>query len=386
MYVISGCPRSGTSLMMDLMRVAYGEERLLGTKFPSQDRIEKAEKQRPNESDEKYRIRKYVMDRMKEESKVEKRFEETKDMNPNGFWEMLYTVQGCHYRFGDLDRLDKLLKEEKKSFCKIVSQGLANSDPKYVDKVIFMIRHPRAVAKSQERLRRPGPMGAVAQAQIDGENIKIHTPEMFIDVTGMASKWIIRNPEIPIYHVLYDELLEKPEEILDGIQEFIGEKGNISEASKQINKKLRRSMPEEVDNPLWEDAEFVYEKFLEREYEEIVKYLSKPDIVFNRMKERFTCLRSRIPVNHVICSVCRNKKSTYIDNQKKILEKYNIDWRNEPCIFECGYNYGFKQLTVEESIKHNFWEDGVDPLNIEEQTFFDSLFGYDDNVPYMFMK
>ena len=40
MYVVSGCPRSGTSLMMDLMRVAYGEKRLLGKKFPQDEQME----------------------------------------------------------------------------------------------------------------------------------------------------------------------------------------------------------------------------------------------------------------------------------------------------------------------------------------------------------
>jgi hypothetical protein len=45
-----------------------------------------------------------------------------------------------------------------------------------------------------------------------------------------------------------------------------------------------------------------------------------------------------------------------------------IDWENEPCIYECGYNLGFKPLTVEESIENNFWKEGVDPINIPEET------------------
>lgn len=367
MYVVSGCPRSGTSLGMDLMRVAYGDDRLLGKKFPQESRKEEIEKRRPNETDEQYTTRMYCLNRTRNDEAIEARLEQTKDMNPNGFWEMLYTVQGCHYRYADLERLDKLLTEEKKSFCKIVSQGLAQSDPKYIDKVIFMIRHPRAVAKSQERLVRPGPLGDIARTKVDGEKLKVHSPEMFINVTGMVSYWFKRNPDIPVLYVFYDELLQNPDKVLSEIQEFIGEKGDMVSAAKQINKKLKRSEPEDVPSPLWEDAEFVYDNFLKRDYQKIVDYLSRPDIAFNRYTLQYPCLRSGRPVRPDICDVCRNKKSSYIKDKKKIAKKKKIDWENEPCIYECGYRLGFKPLSIKESIENNFWKDGVEPINIPEE-------------------
>ena len=43
-----------------------------------------------------------------------------------------------------------------------------------------------------------------------------------------------------------------------------------------------------------------------------------------------------------------------------------IDWKIEPCIYECGHNKGYKQLTIEESIENNFWKDGILPINIPE--------------------
>jgi len=364
MYVVSGCPRSGTSLMMDLMRVAYGKDRLLGKKFPQEEQIEQMKKQGDNESDAQYQTRMYVMSQRRDDEAVKKNLEHAKDMNPNGFWEMLYTVQGCHYRFNDLDRLDDLLKEETKSFCKIVSQGLAKSDPQYIDKVIFMIRHPRAVAKSQEKLSRPGPLGELSNATIDGEPIKIHTPEMFINVTGMVSNWFIRNPNVQVHYVIYDELLEDPSTVLNGVRKFIGEDGDFGNAIKRINKKLRRSQPEDVKNNLWADAEFVYDHFVARKYQEIADYLERPDIQININNTNYMCLRNGLRVTPAICKVCRAKKSTYIENQKKSERVHPRNWEKQPCVFECGYNIEFKPLSIEESIKNNFWKDGVDPINI----------------------
>ncbi len=38
MLIISGCPRSGTSVQMDIHRAVFGEERILGAKFPQEKR------------------------------------------------------------------------------------------------------------------------------------------------------------------------------------------------------------------------------------------------------------------------------------------------------------------------------------------------------------
>ena len=41
MIIVSGCARSGTSLMMDCLRVALGEDKILGHKFPHKEAIKK---------------------------------------------------------------------------------------------------------------------------------------------------------------------------------------------------------------------------------------------------------------------------------------------------------------------------------------------------------
>ena len=346
MIVVSGCPRSGTSLMMDLMRTALGEDRILGTKFPREGDLNP--EQHEEEPDHMYQIRQYLWEKNKEE--IIKDFNESKDMNPNGFWEMLYSVQGCYYRFRDADRLDKLLKEDESnmSVCKIVSQGLINSDPRFIDKIVYMVRHPRAVAKSQERLKRNFPLKEM-------EDWVIHTPEMFINVTGLAARWLVKNPK-PVQLVFFDELMTDPKEIMLDLKEFIGG-GDFDKASEKIEPKLNRSKPEDIPNKLWEEAENVYEMLCIEDFEGIVEYLKDPKLQIHRSpdKRRWRCLRTGSITVEDQCNNCvASEKVRY--NFRKQAESVGIDWRNEPCLFECGMDMDREQYkTIEQSIKENTW-------------------------------
>jgi len=344
MIVVSGCPRSGTSLMMNLLRIALGEDRILGSKITGE--FGPGEKEE-NESEGVYQVRKYLWGLNKEE--FQKEYERTRSMNPNGYWEMLYTVLGVYYRLEDVERLDKLIKEpkDKLSVAKIVSQGLYQSDPRYIDKIIYMIRHPRVVAKSQERLMRTIPL----------EDVVIHTPEMYIQVTGMASRWLVANPDIPIQYVFFDDLIEKPTKVLQEVKTFLDE-GDFDKAAGEIEPALRRSYPEDVRSNLWEEAEIVYKLFINKEYAEIVKYLDNPKLWVYTDKRQFPCLRRGMPTTHLECQQC-------IDNEmvRKNFRSYatgeDIKWKNLPCLFECGMNIHKNDfLTIEESINNNSWLPG----------------------------
>jgi len=353
MWVVSGCPRSGTSLMMDLLRVTFGEDRILGKKFPQEEHIEEMKKQNELETDQQYATRMYIHEKLRDEEKIKKDLSESKDLNPNGFWEMLYTVQGCYFRFFDADRLETLLTEEKKSICKIVSQGLFQSDPRYIDKIIYMIRHPRAVAKSQERLKRQFPFSEDGKIIIDNEEIKIHTPEMYINVTTMASKWFIKYPNIEVKFVYFDDLISEPKRILTEIQDFLGE-GNFEKAISQINPKLKRSYPEDIDSPFWEEAEFIYNRFIKQDYQSIVEYMTNPNLMIHRKNKRWYCCRVGRSVVENECLSCFNNKETK-ENYKKFAEQQGINWRAEPCVFECGYHPENDPITIEKSILNNNW-------------------------------
>jgi len=353
MWVVSGCPRSGTSLMMDLLRVTFGEERILGKKFPQEEHIEQMKKQNENETDHQYAARMYIHKKLRDEEKIKKDLEESKDMNPNGFWEMLYTVKGCYFRFFDSDRLEKILTEEKKSICKIVSQGLIQSDPIYIDKIIYMIRHPRAVAKSQEKLKRQFPFSDGGKILIDNEEVKVHTPEMYINVTAMAAKWFVKYPNVEVKFVYFDELISEPKKVLTEVQEFLGE-GDFEKAIAQINPKLNRSYPENIDSPFWEDAEFIYNNFIQQNYNEIIEYMKVPERMIHRKNNRWYCCRINRLVVENECLNCINNEVTR-ENFKIFAEQKKINWKEEPCIFECSHHPENNPITIEESIANNSW-------------------------------
>ena len=54
MIVVSGCPRSGTSLTMDCMRHAFGEDRIMGKKFPQERKYVFMKEQFEGEDDNAY--------------------------------------------------------------------------------------------------------------------------------------------------------------------------------------------------------------------------------------------------------------------------------------------------------------------------------------------
>lgn len=373
LLIVSGCPRSGTSVCMDIQRVAHGEENILGEKFPQETRKQMREKmleRQEGEPEHDHIVRKYLIEKQIEQEKnsMSEEEREFKDMNPEGFWEMAFTVRGVVYQAQFKELLSKILAGKEHKVCKVVSQGLLNSDPMYLGKIIYMIRHPRAVAKSQERLRRqlPDPI-------VNGKKVKFHTPEMYISVTGQAARFFLMYPEVPVRFFHYEELLERPKEIIDEMQEFVGY-GDYSKAYGIVQPKLNRSKHENVPNNLWEDAMFVYEEFCKaakiinsggkreeanKHFEAILKYLSNPKNEFNRSKRHWRCYRAKMNVNEVMCKACMSNPGVRENlklHSEKTEGKFTKHWSKEPCLFECGLDLDReKYLTIEESIKNNFW-------------------------------
>jgi len=60
--VVSGCPRSGTSLMMDCLRTAFGDDRIIGNKFPQEERVNLGLDKHTEETDDEFAARRYVTD------------------------------------------------------------------------------------------------------------------------------------------------------------------------------------------------------------------------------------------------------------------------------------------------------------------------------------
>lgn len=343
MYVVSGCPRSGTSLMMGILREVFGDDRILGTKFPFEDKYIASLKKQKAETEKQYEYRLFTNNILN--PNTSKEIETSKDMNPCGFWECEFTVNGIKWDIKNCDYIENT----KNKICKIVSQGLANSDPKYINKIIYMLRDPKSVAKSQERLKR--------KLSINGEDIyennTVHTPLMFINVTVQAAKWLNKFKHIPVIFVKYDELLDNSHTVLKNIEEFLQD-GDFSESHNIINQKLKRSKPEDIDNELWEDASIIYEAFCDKDFDFIEKYISNPDININRQARKWMCLRTKTKMVEKHCLECKSS-SKFRNNLKSHAIDNKIDWLNMPCAFECAFDVDNDLISIDESISNNFW-------------------------------
>ena len=339
--VISGCPRSGTSLMMLCLKNAIGEDKIIGEKWPN--RIKKGQ----NESEENFQKRKYIRDFFKTEEE-EKREKHSENMNPNGFWECRYTVQGIQWH----PNMPKI----KDKYVKIVNQGLSRSDPDYIGKVLIMNRHPRKVAKSQENIIQM-PMLSIDEK----ENIKVHTPKMYCNTFMSLSHWITNNKkESNIKVIDYDDLVSTPNEILKEINLFFNE-GDFS--NHPINSNLKRSNPEKIDHHLWEHAENIYELVKNYKWKEIVEYGQKHRKDFIKEDVSTPCTRLGRTVSYNECQMCLLKKHEFLFNSIKQAEQRGIDWKNQPCMYRCLKDIDNELISMNESVKNNHWIDYFNSLS-----------------------
>lgn len=365
LYVVSGCPRSGTSLMMDCFRVALGEDRLVGQQFPYEHRMEKQRNKQRGESDAEYAFRCYCMDNLKDPDNEAERIEKSRDMNPNGFWEHgNFTCGGITYKFQHRHALREMLEADPPQFIKIVSQGLIPSDPTYLDKIVFMVRHPFAVAKSQERLRREGGLFKTAAGkEVDlFSDLVINSPEMFIRVTGMAARFFLASTGIEVLMVDFDDLIEDPETQLMRVQEFLGE-GDFKAAVSRINPKLRRSYPDIDGHAIWDEAKTAYNLLREQQFPQLVRLTSKAESEINKRENHWLCVRHMQPMVRAHCMLCKSMDENgkqFRDSLKDLAEDREIDWRNQPCAFEVAFDVDGSLISIEESVSNNFWKEDDD--------------------------
>lgn len=370
--VVSGCPRSGTSLMMHLILTAVGEDRIYGSKFPQEPRMEKPSKF-PGETDAEYQWRLYCEELIEEKSwdqilkDRQEDFKQSVDMNPNGFWETRFVSAGLKRNIGSIPVMEEIAAKDKPTYIKVVSQGLARSDPALIKKVIFMLRDPGSVAKSQERLKRDMKLinpDTMRQYNFWHEVGTVNSPAMFIEVSVVAARWMKMFPEVPIHFVLYNDLISNPHETLAKVQNFLGE-GDFQTAASVINPKLKRSYPDLEGNSLREDAEKVFELLKSKDWDGIEKFAMDRKTQTAREVRRWLCVRSMVETNDHICKTCKTKSLRHYRGSAKaeaIAKK--IDWRDRPCAYEVAFNLDEPLISIEESIENNFWIDNDSHLKV----------------------
>ena len=399
MIVVSGCPRSGTSLMMNILKEALGEDRIMGSKFPMEDRLlgkTRADKEKLRAGQKKFlennpymkyvaekrteiaekrqqKIRAHEEERLKiqekrnaqniatlkdrtkaarrriltKEQRLEKnreQLENAKDMNPNGFYECKYTVQGISYGRGNdvLGELVRIKEDKKETIVKIVSQGLARSDGDFIESVVFMVRDPRAVAKSQEKLNRS------TKEELNGKASPMHSAKMFNKVSYDVAIWLRAHPEIPVHIVNYDNLIDDPETTMTELFEFIGS-GRWDDVKDVIDTSLRRSEPEDREGAEWEIAAAIFEPMKSGDWEGVIEARNRVNKELPR--QNFFCARTWSGHTRFECDACRSHFHTRNNFRQKAIDN-GIDWENTPCAYDCLE----EGKTIEESISGNHWK------------------------------
>ena len=263
-----------------------------------------------------------------------------RDLNPDGFRECAWTVNGIREGIGPAPLWSQVGDNK---VVKIVSRGLAASDPAHIGRVVYLNRNPREVAKSQERLRRI--IGGVESGLV------VHSPDMYIRTHLAAARWMAEHrPDV--YVLDYADLLAEPTTTLARLSDWLGE--DVTPGASCVKPSLHRSKPQQIDDEQWEDAEAVYALVAAADWQGIADMFSTGDTATERAGRRWMCDRLGQAVSARQCEVCVSVKSVR-ENFRATAEARGIDWHNLPCAWECGANLDAEPVPVELSIARSHW-------------------------------
>lgn len=352
---VTGSPRGGTSLTMQIFAHAMGEDRIIYTKPDSKG----AKRKLPPEVDA-------LMKWANKRDGIDETKERKKDMNPRGFYEG-WPCMGIPWSLVNHQRMKRVEEMPERKIAKIVGEGLSKTNPEYIESVVVILRPPRFVAKSQEKL--------AGQINIRDKNegmhnvrreSNIHTPDFWISHMTSVAEWLNAFPLIPVHVIEYENLLSQEGKAaeLQSLQDFIGEGDFIGAGGEAIDTTLRRSSPREENAPEVE-ADF---RFAESLYP-LLKAKNWPGVLFayrkwrrtkyneakGRKPDQYLCYRVNLPVHRRTCEECL-KRGTVMQNLKRRAESTDVNWIKEPCVYECANREdGEDYKTPEESIAANFW-------------------------------
>lgn len=224
--IVSGEPRSGTSLMMQTLK-------LLGMTI--------WHKERENISQE-----------LRKQSEL---------LNPKGFYELPIVSKGIN-----LTKIQEKnpsfyqeIIDNDNSVIKLVTHGLINTDINLINKIIFCTRDPRAIAWSQTDL--------VQNVMVSGKDGEWIYPKLNITCNSYIVniyRFLQKLPEFPkkIIYIDYQNMNEQPDVEINKIIEFL----EISPTEKQIQDAINNVDPDlnrSSDPPIltgseWDMADRLY--------------------------------------------------------------------------------------------------------------------------------
>ena len=343
-------------MMMQCLLAGIGRERLFGEEFPNVEIRRRFENRQERETDEQYRYRMYMHRVMN--PGYDQREEHSRKMNPKGFWECPFTVSGILWRPDIHDQVQEFLDQIGKPnemFCKIVSSGLSRSDPRFVSRIVLMVRDPVSVAKSQENLVRSFKYMNNGRPTDLFAGMRIHSPKAFIDSTIMLAGFMLKHG-IPFHVVNYDDVLENPGSVLGGVFEFLVEKkADLVKAAGAIDPDLKRSLPEPKPSLLWEDADVVYQALLEGNFGKIKTFGDNDGRLSAREDANWICIRTQTRMVEAHCKQCM-KSPKFAASARRSAQARGVNWRVLPCAWETAFRTdGESLISIDESIVRNHW-------------------------------
>jgi len=181
--IVSGLPRSGTSMMMKMLEA--GEQPIMT------DNLREADANNPNGYYE---------------------FERVKEL-PNGDYGWLPEAGG--------------------KVVKIVTGLIMSLPADYKYKVIFMQRAMKEVLSSQKKML--GRLGKEDDKVEDDKMKKIYQEHL-----KQVNSWISKQPNIEVLYVNYNTMLGNPIESLQKVNEFLGGEMDVNVMANVVNKELYR--------------------------------------------------------------------------------------------------------------------------------------------------
>jgi tetratricopeptide (TPR) repeat protein len=181
--VVTGLPRSGTSMMMQM---------LAASSFPVlMDEVRKAD-----------------------------------ENNPKGYFEL----EKAKKMMTDVSWLNQAVGKA----VKIIAPLLTFLPAKYDYKIIFMRREMDEVLRSQQIM-----LGK--KAQLEKHAYPMALAEAFKKQLQQAEAWISRSPNVEVLHVDYADAIENAEEVAENVSAFLGESLDIEAMVASVDKNLYRN-------------------------------------------------------------------------------------------------------------------------------------------------
>ena len=147
---------------------------------------------------------------------------EADDSNPKGFYEY-EPVMSIH-------KDNSWLKKAQENVVKVVAPLLKHLDTNYRYKVIFMTRDLNEVVASQQKM-----IGK------DPKTYPVQLINNYKNLINSVETWHHDQPGVELLEINYKDVLESPEKILDTLEDFIGISLNKLEASNCVDKSLYRN-------------------------------------------------------------------------------------------------------------------------------------------------